>query len=168
MRHTYTATIADISLVPLDEKTSELYRQLRNLDENRAFFFDSRRIDAQQQRDWFSKYVGKSSEVMFAILDENNQFVGCNALYSIDRVEGVAEYGRLLIDRSYSGKGHGLKATRAALCIAKRDLGLRLVNLEVYSDNLSAVKTYVRAGFVVVGESQMKDGKSMLRMECDL
>lgn len=151
MTHDYHMRLNGIELRPFMEDDSEKYRILRNSDENRRWFFNNALISVDAQRRWYNAYIQNPREAMFSIY-LNGMFIGANALYDIDRADGKAEYGRLIVDRSYVGYGYGRLATQAAMHIAKAQMGLRTVVLHVMPKNIPAIRTYERAGFRAVRE----------------
>lgn len=84
-------------------------------------------------------------------------------MYQISWDNNSSEYGRLVIDYNYSGYGYGFQATEAALIVAKK-IGIRTVNLDVYTNNYAAIKTYKKCCFNEIGTSYDNSGTKMIRM----
>jgi RimJ/RimL family protein N-acetyltransferase len=164
MNHSYSLKCDNLKLVPLSAAESEKYRLLRNQAEIRKWFEYKGKISKEQQNKWFDKYLDNQSDIMFAIMSENGAFLGCNSIYNINPAAGRAEYGRLIIDPKYSGKGYGCLATKMAVCIARNQMGLSELQLEVYENNFSAIKSYHKAGFIDNGFVFDKSGNRMLSM----
>ena len=141
MIHQFSIEYKGISLVPFTEEYSEKYRVLRNMPDVGKWFAYKGIIEPEQQRKWYSNYIANPNDVMFAILDFDGNFLGGNSIYDLDGMGG-AEYGRLIIDPAYSGNGYGYKASYAAALIAKEQLHLKSLKLEVYENNLMARKIY--------------------------
>ena len=55
--------------------------------------------------------------------------------------------------------------TKAACAVAFDYLNVKSIKLEVFKDNISAIKTYKRAGFKTVGETIIDNGQSMYLMK---
>ena len=164
MDHSFSLEYAGIKLIPLDADTSEKYRLLRNNPHIGKWFTYKGTIGSEQQKKWFEKYLRNSHEVMFAILDDKGNFLGCNSIYDIEE-NGTAEYGRLIIDPTYSGMGYGYKATYAAAQIARIQMNLQCLKLEVYEDNFAAIQSYKKAGFVETGAIKDEQGNTIITME---
>lgn len=154
----------NIQLKPLSKDDSEKYRLLRNIPENRKNFEYSGIITQKEQIEWYSRYLDDNEDLMFSIYLDNGSFAGCNSIYKIDYEAKTAEYGRIIIDNRYSGNGYGYKATVAAMMIAKYQLNLENVYLDVYRDNISALSSYRKAGFIIESIFKDKDQRDMLRM----
>ena len=93
------------------------------------------------------------------------QFIGAVALYDIDGETRQAEFGRLMIDREAAGRrGLGYDATVCACEFGFARLGLQRIYLDVYADNIAAVKTYEKAGFITYDRKKM-NGRQLLNME---
>ncbi len=121
----------------------------RNQEQIRRWFFYDRLISAEQHQAWFDAYRAKDDDFVFIIEDRASQLpVGQAALYHVDWDVRRCEFGRLMIgEAATAGKGFALAATRLALEIAFKDLGLQEVYLEVYGDNARAIAVYQKAGF---------------------
>lgn len=167
MDHSFSLEYAGIKLIPLDVDTSEKYRLLRNIPDVGKWFTYKGTISSEQQQKWYEKYLNNPLEVMFAILDDKNNFLGCNSIYDIEE-NGMAEYGRLIIDPTYSGKSYGYKATCTAAQIAREQMNLQCLKLEVYEDNIAAIHSYKKAGFVETGSIKDEQGSTMITMELKL
>ena len=159
MEHQYYAFQEKVSLVPMDLESSEKYRIVRNHEENRKWFLSEKKISLQSQRKWFQKYLLAENEYMFSILDEGKIFIGGCGIYDVDKDRGMGEFGRIVIESERKFAGYGYLATVAAVRIAKEELGLKKLLLEVKKDNISAQKMYLKAGFqyCVSEEKSMKD-----------
>ncbi len=167
MTHQFSIHYKGLSLVPLTEEYSECYRVLRNMPEVGKWFTYKGIIEPEQQSKWFFNYLMKPNDIMFAILDSEGNFIGGNSIYDIEG-KGIAEYGRLIINPKYSGKGYGYKATYAAALIAKDQLKLKTLKLEVYENNLAAFRTYKKVGYMETGFTNDKNGAVMRTMELKL
>ena len=151
MKHNYTIAFDDIYLSPLTCETSENYRRLRNHPDIRQWFRYKDDISEAQQKRWFEKYINAPCDVMFAIFSsESHDFIGANALYNING-KGRAEYGRIIIDPELRGRGFGYKATCAAILIARDQMNLQQLVLEVYDANQRAISIYRKCGFIETG-----------------
>lgn len=149
MKHDYSIECEHIVLVPMDEQTSELYRKLRNREDNREFFFNSAVIEKEQQIKWFHSYLEKKEEFMFAILfRETMKFIGGIGIYDINFEQQTAEVGRIIVDRNVAaGKGYGTEAIKGIVEIARDKLGMEEVCAYIYRTNIASVKAFFKAGF---------------------
>lgn len=162
MLHNYIGEYQKVKIVPLTEEDSEKYRVIRNDDMIRRWYQHKEIISSVSQKKWYRNYLSKQNDVMFSIYVAGD-FVGGNSLYSISFDNNTAEYGRLAISREHAGHGYGYQATMAALDVA-RQIGLKNIYLDVYYDNISALKTYCKCGFSQVDIIADDTGKKMIRM----
>lgn len=149
MEHNYSIEWNSVILFPLNEQTSEKYRILRNNKNIHKWFFHSSEISELQQKEWFETYKNREDDIMFSIHlnDEKRTFIGANAIYAIQEEDKMAEYGRVIIDPQFTGRGFGYSATLAACIFAKNVLKLNKLVLEVYKENIAALNMYRKAGF---------------------
>ncbi len=160
MNHNYRMEHGNLAIVPMSEEYSEEYRCLRNLPQNMQFFFCGSIISKVEQKKWYKEYLNDDSQIMFAVL-ENGSFIGGCGLYNIDLEQRIAEFGRIVISSEKRKKGFGVLSTKMVLQIAKIELNLSIVYLEVKDDNMDAIKAYVKAGFSFDKENS-KNGKKQM------
>ncbi len=150
MEHQYFAECRHIRLLPLDEFASEEYRQLRNKEENRKWFFHDDYISETQQRDWFRRYMQKEDDYMFAVQESaGKHLIGGIAIYDINRNAATAEIGRIIIDRDYSGRGYGTEAICGIVQIAREKFGLKEVYACIRPENMASRRSFEKSGFLL-------------------
>ena len=164
MKHNYCLECNDIILKPMSEVDSEKYRKFRNNPEVRKWFVYSEPISEAAQKKWYLNYLDKTDEVMFSVFDRNEVFIGGCSIYEIDFAKREAEFGRIIIDKaSVQTTGTGVKVVDAIKSIAKEQMNLRRLYLSVYTDNVAAIKTYMRCGFTEIFTE--KNEENMRHME---
>ncbi len=105
------------------------------------------RTSAENQRN----KENECSDIHYAIVEEQDEYLGTISLKSIDRVSASAEYA--ISTRScVQGRGVAQEATRLILQKGFNEMGLNRVYLNVLSDNTRAVRFYEKCGFVFEGE----------------
>lgn len=92
---------------------------------------------------------GKS--IHYAIVDENDEYLGTISLKDVDMVSGNAEYA-ISLRRKAQGKGIAAQATKELLNKAFEQFGFEKVYLNVLADNERAIHLYEKCGFVYEGE----------------
>jgi len=86
---------------------------------------------------------------MFSIISSNGEFIGGCGLYHIDTTDRTAEFGRIVIDGRLRGREIGSASVKCAIEIARNDIGLRKLYLEVKENNIPAIKAYRKTGFEI-------------------
>ena len=153
MRHKRMGTYRRVILSPLQEMDIEALRLLRNRE--RRWFIYSEEIDAESQQRWYKKYLQTKDDYMFSIAEvkKPDVFIGAVALYNFNNVKKSCEFGRIVIDCNIATeKGLGYDAVICACKIGFEQLGLHLIELEVFNDNIPSIKTYHKAGFTCRSE----------------
>lgn len=163
MKHEYYSSYERVLLKPLSLADAEKMRLLRNQNNNR--FFDTKEISAESQRKWYNHYLTEENDYIFSVyLKDTDEWIGAVSIYHVDVYAKTAEFGRLLIN-SEKIRGLGVDATLAACKFAFEQLNLKMVYLEVYADNLPAVRTYQKAGFQLCETRTLENNASILYME---
>lgn len=117
----------------------------------RFFTFDSDDITKYDVLDFIKKSEKDMKNRHYAIVNENDEYLGTISLKNIDDMNKNAEYA-ISLRKSVIGKGVALIATKSILDIAFNELSLNKIYLNVLSDNIRAIKFYEKVGFKYEGE----------------
>lgn len=161
MLHNLSDTARRVVLRPLQHRDVEALRILRNGE--RKWFIYSEEIDQKTQQLWFKNYLQTENDYMFSVseVQRPDLFIGAVALYNFNNEEKTCEFGRIVINSdTATERGLGLDTTVCACKIGFKQLGLQKIVLEVFSNNIRAVKTYQKAGFIRYDEANR-----LLKME---
>lgn len=138
-----------IVLRPLAEIDLPLTLSWRNREGVRQRFLHSAVIAPEAHRAWFERYLCKADDiVLMACEPERGQPYGQVAIYDIKIATGLAEVGRFVVAPEEQGRGLMRKAITALMALAREELGLSTVFLEVLADNARAIALYSSLGFV--------------------
>jgi RimJ/RimL family protein N-acetyltransferase len=100
-------------------------------------------------------------EFVVYLLDDDRP-IGEASLFGIDRVNGSAELGIFIGEKSEWGKGYGTDAVNALVDFGFGWLRLERIWLEVWTENRRARRSYEKAGFVHEGmlrHDRYEDGR---------
>lgn len=90
--------------------------------------------------------------IHYAIADEkNDEYLGTISLKEISISNKNAEYA-ISLRRKAQGNGIAIEATKEILKLAFGEYNLERVYLNVFSDNIRAIKLYEKCGFLFEGE----------------
>lgn len=138
-----------ILLRPLDELDLPLTLAWRNREGVRQRFLHSAVIEPDAHRIWFERYLGKHDDiVLMACEPGRSQPFGQVSIYDIDTATGCAEVGRFVVAPEAQGRGLMRKAIAALSALAREELRLNSIFLEVFTDNERAISLYSTLGFV--------------------
>ena len=102
--------------------------------------------------------------VRMAIDTLDGRHIGNCMYYDISADKSQCEFGIMIGDREYWGRGYGTDATKSALSHIFTATELERVYLHTLTDNLRAQKSFAKAGFGVVREVK-RDGYKFVLME---
>lgn len=148
MRHELFADCENVRILPMNKEHSQVYRVIRN--KYRTCFFYPKTISRQQQEKWYDNYINNPKEIMFSIIAKwNNECIGGCGLYNFNYNCESCEFGRIVLEYDHNiVNGLGKEAVAAVVDLAFIELGIKHVFLEVFANNMPAIKTYEKAGFV--------------------
>jgi len=148
---------------PLEVEDADISYKWRN-DPEIWKFTGSRptmEITEKIERDWLKRTLCDKTKKRFAIM-VNQHYVGNVQLTDIVPNQ-TAEFHIFIGDKSFWGKGIAKEATLQILVFAKEVLNLKSVFLDVRTDNISAVKSYLKSGFQIINETS-----DHIRMACEI
>lgn len=106
---------------------------------------------------------GNTSDLVLAIIWKNNgKHIGNIGLHKIDPVHRKAEFGIVIGEKNYWGRGAGQEATSLITRHGFDKLNLHKIYLGVRSDHKAGIQAYSRAGFRKEGllkEELYRDGR---------
>lgn len=141
-----------MKLIPLDTIHDEYIVKWRNDPKLSAFLFSSNIITLESHRKWFEKYKNYDDRKEFVIyVIDTNTPIGTIGLSSIDKINKKAEYGIIIGESDYMGKGYAKEASQSILKYAFYELQLNKVFLRVFEDNIRAIGMYKSLGFSIDG-----------------
>ena len=95
----------------------------------------------------FLKWIDEKERYFFLIIAPDGQIVGESIINEIDWKLRRANFRIAIFRSTERGQGIGTWATRVTRDFAFEELKLHRLDLEVYSFNLRAERTYLKAGF---------------------
>jgi len=146
----------------LQEDLSILFAWINNREQ---ILFNSsyKPVSEIQHQEWFDSQSIKKDSFIFGIrLIEKNQLIGSCQLHSIHPIHKSAELQIRIGEPSYRRLGYGTQALKLLLYFAFYDLNLNRIFLQVFQDNIAALKVYSKIGFLkegVLRQSAYIDGK---------
>lgn len=105
----------------------------------------------EQWEEFLGSSDGKERFLFCIRLRKDDTFIGYTSISEIQVKNRGAEASIAIIDAEHRGKGYGLDAMETLLRYAFMELGLHKIRLSVNANNLPAVRTYERVGFVREG-----------------
>ena len=113
-------------------------------------FIDQNPLDEETHLSWLDNYVDKGKTAQF-IICANGADVGSVYLRDICHIHKKAEFGIFIGDDAYTGKGIGTEAARLIIDYGFMELGMNKIFLRVLAENVSAIRSYEKSGFVPEG-----------------
>lgn len=147
-----------ISLREITAADTALVVKLRNNEDVRKCFTNSAAITTEGHERFLQKYFLPNNNDELYIVEYGGSPAGMISLYNFE--DGKAEWGRIMIDPSFQGKGIGKTALQLIIERA-RMLGIKTLYCHVKINNVRAVNLYKSLGFKNNGEA---DGEFYMDM----
>lgn len=155
-----------VGLGPLRRDLASTYQRWMNeLRVTRTLAQSRRPMTFDMELAWLDGAL-VSGDAVFTIYERSSgRPIGNAGLHDIHSVNATAEFGIVIGEPDAWGKGYGTEATRLMLAYGFDVLGLYNIRLNVYSNNLRAIRAYERAGFKRAGV--LRGVQRIGRMRCD-
>jgi len=139
-----------VSLRELAEEDAPLVVRWRSDPAVASELFSERPPSLREHLAWF-RALGPDRREFMMVTHPENMPIGTVGLSRIDRRHGHAEFGILVGEPAFRGKGYAMEAAALLLDMAFGPLGLHRVYLHVFPENVAAIRLYERVGFVKEG-----------------
>lgn len=137
-----------VELVPLEASHENFIVRWRNDPTLSGYMFNSAPVTLESHRLWFQRYQNSTDRQEFVIVVSDQRVpIGTIGLSAIDRNNRKAEYGILIGEADYAGKGYAKEASQLLLKYGFEKIDLNKIYLRVFDDNDRAVDLYEKLGF---------------------
>lgn len=134
------------------EDLKNLYEWINDIKVTHYMFMGERPAIMKRLEENWEREIASPNDVVFAIVDAKKELtIGSAGLYVINFISRHAEFRIIIGEKEYWDKGVGTEVCRLMLEYAFSKLNLNKVWLGVNADNVRAVRSYEKAGFVKEG-----------------
>lgn len=152
MTGTYQDEQAGIYLRLMSHEDTDLIVAWRNSDAVRRNFIYQELFTREGHENWIRTQVETGRVVQTIICDiATDKPLGSVYIRDIDRHHYKAEYGIFIGEADARGRGVGTAAAKLMLRYCFEEAGLHRVYLRAFAENLQAIGSYEKAGFVREG-----------------
>lgn len=148
----YRDEAACIFLRLMTAADTDLIVAWRNKDAVRKHFIYQELFTREGHEHWIKTRVETGQVVQMIICDNAaGKPLGSVYIRDIDRGHNKAEYGIFIGEDDARGRGIGTAAAKLMLQYCFEEEGLHRIYLRVFANNLQAIRSYEKAGFVREG-----------------
>ena len=152
MMQEYRDLSAGIYLRPMTYEDTDRIVAWRNSDAVRRNFIYQEPFTREGHENWIRTRVETGQVVQMIICDiAGGRPLGSVYIRDIDRQHKKAEYGIFIGEEDAKGRGIGTAAAKLMLRYCFGEAGLHRIYLRAFVDNVQAVRSYEKAGFVREG-----------------
>jgi RimJ/RimL family protein N-acetyltransferase len=138
----------------VEKDLPKFVKWLRDDRVNRYLSRDYSKQTLKDEKKWYNDTIKGKSEIAFGIYameDRKKKLIGSTTLMKIDDTHKNAEFGIVIGDMDYWGKGIGSEVTNMIIDFGFKVVNLNSIYLTVDKSNKAGQKIYRRAGFKKAG-----------------
>lgn len=141
-----------IKLEPIDKSVTDLMVSWRNNPKVQQNFIFREKFTAEMHNHWLDTKVKNGEAIQYIIVEKQHSTpIGSVFIRDIDNINNSAEFGILIGNDEYRGKGYGSEATKLFLKFCFERLNFHRIFLRVFANNTMAINMYSSSGFVKEG-----------------
>lgn len=139
-------------LSPISQEDAAQYSEwLSDIEVGISLGVYSMQLSLPKEEKILQQMIDKN-EYVFGIVDkETDTLIGNCGLHNVNNIDGRAEFGIFIGNKSYWNKGFGKDATRLILDFGFNILNLHAIYWQVFEYNPAAMKLYEQVGFKKAG-----------------
>lgn len=139
-------------LRPVTEEDTDDIVRWRNAPEVQKYFIYREPFTHEGHLRWLETKVAAGTVIQYMIIDKSSgKSVGSVYLRDIDFKNESAEYGIFIGETSAKGRGLGSETAKIFTDYAFANFNLHRISLRLISGNISAQRSYEKAGFITEG-----------------
>ena len=140
----------NIQLIPLLDFPYEFRMKTREWRNSAQVspYFKIKHINQETHARWLEHLDQQIPRTIAYVICYNDRHVGLTYMHSISRENGYADWGIYIHDPACRGKGVGKFTLQVCKEIARKQLGLHTLYLDVLKTNHAAVRLYESCNFV--------------------
>ena len=137
-----------VTLGPIEREYIDSFLKWLNDPDLTQYLMMFRPLTRDMEEDWFNKLKDRENFFMFGILieDQGDKLIG-NLAIEVDRKNRFGTCGIMIGEKEYQGKGYGTEAMKLLVNYGFNTLNLNRIELETFSFNTRAYKSYIKVGF---------------------
>lgn len=144
--------MSNVYLRLMTEEDTDLIVSWRNKEIVRKNFIFQELFTKEIHEEWISTMINTGKVVQMIICEKSlDKPIGTTYLRDIDVRHNKAEFGIFIGEESALGKGYGTEAAKLMVDYGFRKLNLHRIFLRVFAENLVAIRSYEKVGFVKEG-----------------
>lgn len=149
-----------IDLTPFSPMDSERIVDIRNSENVRWGFNQTRVYDARGQIDWYERYIRTDNDIFWCIRKKDGTIVGMIRAYDIDHKIGECKQGTFAMDEEYANEApYAVEALVLTLDFIFDRLGMKKVIHEDRDGNRNMNNLSKKLGMVQTGTIDFKGAK---------
>ena len=138
---------------PKFEDWKDLLEYINSLVEENALIIINKKISKKKELEWITKQLKKieTNQMVALVAEVDGKVVGVCDIKKLEYKKSHVGSLGIGVRKEYRGLGIGYNLMKTAIKLAKKELKLKIITLNVFENNKIALKLYKQLGFKVCG-----------------
>ena len=137
---------------PITYDDTDMVLKWRNSKAIQGNFIYRKEVTREEHLNWLKTRVDTGEVLQFIIVEkDSDRPIGSVYVRDIDDERTTGEYGIFIGEEDARSRGYGTETAERIVEYFFDDLKFRKLSLRVFARNMSAIRSYEKAGFIVDG-----------------
>jgi RimJ/RimL family protein N-acetyltransferase len=143
-----------VKLTSVKKENIDKYLEWFNDPELIQYLLAYQPIMREEEEDWYQNLKNRDDHIIFSILSSEDEKLIGNCGITVNWKDKFGIVGIIIGEKDFQNKGYGTEAMKLLIKYCFNTLNLHRIELETFSFNHRAIKSYKKVGFIEEGRKR--------------